>query len=474
MLPAAEPIPIALLLLACWFFLSGLDDLFIDAVWLWSRLKQRSGEAPPARPAPERPVAIFVPLWREHAVIGDMLEHNLAAIRYSNYEVFAGTYPNDDATIEAVRQAETRFPKVHLCLCPHGGPTSKADCLNWIYDAMQAYEASGGARFELVLIHDAEDLIHPDELSIVSRQVGRYAMVQMPVLPLQTPACNLTHGVYCDEFAEYQTKDIPARQTLGGFLPSNGVGTAYTREALEALAASNDAHVFDPECLTEDYDNGFRLHRLGFPQRFEPIRFLGGAPVATREYFPRTFRQALRQRTRWITGNALQAWQRHGWRGGRRQLYWLWRDRKGLAGNAVTLLANALLALGAAMWIESRWTGAEWPLARAAGRAPAALLLHGTLGLLVVRIAVRMTASARIYGWPFALGVPVRILWANALNALATFSALGRYAAARLGNRPLVWLKTDHTYPSPESVNAPTAPLPSRLGSAAEQTEPRP
>jgi bacteriophage N4 adsorption protein B len=53
-----------------------------------------------------------------------------------------------------------------------------------------------------------------------------------------------------------------------------------------------------------------------------------------------------------------------------------------------------------------------------------------------------------VYGVLFALGVPVRAVYANALNAAATFNALGRYAVARAQKRPLKWLKTDHTYPN--------------------------
>ena len=43
--------------------------------------------------------------------------------------------------------------------------------------------------------------------------------------------------LYCDEFAEFQTKDITVRQMWGGFLPGNGVGTAFSRAVLEKLAA---------------------------------------------------------------------------------------------------------------------------------------------------------------------------------------------------------------------------------------------
>jgi hypothetical protein len=59
-----------------------------------------------------------------------------------------------------------------------------------------------------------------------------------------------------------------------------------------------------------------------------------------------------------------------------------------------------------------------------------------------------MACVARVYGVLFSLGVPVRAVYANALNATATFNALGRYAIARARKRPLKWLKTDHAYPN--------------------------
>src|SRR6185312_6960736 len=44
----------------------------------------------------------------------------------------------------------------------------------------------------------------------------------------------------------YQTKDIPVRQFLGGFVASNGVGTGFPRAVLEQLAAGNSGRIFDP------------------------------------------------------------------------------------------------------------------------------------------------------------------------------------------------------------------------------------
>jgi adsorption protein B len=86
------------------------------------------------------------------------------------------------------------------------GPTSKADCLNAIYRAMEEFEIRRHVRFEVVVTHDAEDLMHPDSLRLIHWFSLRYDMVQLPVLPLATPRRELTHGLYCDEFAEYQLK----------------------------------------------------------------------------------------------------------------------------------------------------------------------------------------------------------------------------------------------------------------------------
>src|SRR5690606_31234402 len=119
---------------------------------------------------------------------------------------FLGAYPNDGATVEVVEELSRAIPNVHTALCPHDGPTSKADCLNWIYQRILAYEQTHNLRFEILLTHDAEDVIHPDSLHWINYYSESYEMVQVPVLPLQTPLWHLTHGVYCDEFAEYQTR----------------------------------------------------------------------------------------------------------------------------------------------------------------------------------------------------------------------------------------------------------------------------
>ena len=433
--------------LAAAILISGLDDLVIDLAWVWiwakSELRPSARLFPPGPRqllnAPRQRIAIFVPLWHEHQVIARMLEHNLAAIRYPDYHFFAGCYPNDVETQEAVRSVADRFPQVHLALCPHPGPTSKADCLNWIYQHLLLFEENSGEAFDVVLLHDAEDLIHPEELRWINYYAARYDFVQTPVLALATPLYKLTHGIYCDEFAENHSRDLTVRTGLGGFVPSCGVGTGYRRDALERLARSSSNRLFEPEALTEDYENGLRLFRLGCSQAFVPISksSSGGRDfVVTREFFPASWNAALRQRTRWVTGIALQGWQKFGWSGKPGEVYWLWRDRKGLIANPLSLAANLVFVYGLATSLWMRVSPGQARLATA------------TMALQIARIGVRSLCVGRIYGFAFALGVPVRAVYANALNTAATAQAVARYTWARVRGRPLKWLKTEHAYPA--------------------------
>ncbi len=423
--------------------LSSLDDLIVDVVWgiAWIKIKLRPEASlfPPGirqlDSAPRRRIAILLPLWKEHEVIARMLEHSLGVIRYPDYHIFAGAYPNDEPTQRAVRSVADRFPNVHLVLCPHSGPTSKADCLNWIYQHLALYEEEEEQRFDIVVTHDAEDLIHPDELHWINFYSARYDFIQTPVLALPTPFTAFTHGIYCDEFAEYHTRDMVVRPLLGGFLPSAGVGTGYRREALKRLAEDSSNRIFEPEALCEDYENGLKLFRLGCSQAFVPFSGKSKDFCATREYFPQTFRAAFRQRTRWVMGIALQGWERYGWTGKPGEVYWLWRDRKGLVANPLSLAANVLFLYGLATAMWTRVSPIEAHLAMA------------TVTLQALRTTVRMACVTRIYGLRFALGVPLRAVYANALNSAATLHAIAIYTVARVRHRPLKWLKTEHAYP---------------------------
>jgi adsorption protein B len=422
-----------------YLIISGLDDLAVDLLWWWQSVK--TPPTPPETPAetPELHTAIFVPLWHEHQVIEQMLSHNLATVQYSRYTIFVGVYPNDQPTIDAVTRAAARLPNVRLALVPHSGPTSKADCLNWIYQQMLVEEETKGSRYETVITHDAEDIIHPQALRWINYyRAEAYDFVQIPVLALETPLFALTHGIYCDEFAENHTRDLTVRSALGAFVPSAGVGTGYSRQAREALAEKDSKQIFIPGCLTEDYENGLRLHQLGFRQKFVPIlKGPDGTFVATREYFPQKFWPSVKQRTRWVTGIALQSWERNQWRGGWKTRYWFWRDRKGLIGGPLGILTTLLFL--AACIVRPDWTQIPRPVH---------IMMAVTTTLGIYRMAFRMACVMRVYGGGMAAMAPVRILWSNWINGLATLRAVTHYVMARIQGQTLAWTKTTHEYPS--------------------------
>ena len=453
-----------LVLLAVYVFVSALDDLAIDALWLRRGLRRRQRRDKRAAQAaefrPERPIAIGIACWQESGVIGSMLDHNLAVVSYSKFRVLVGVYPNDPETIAAVQAAERRHPKVRMVLLPHAGPTSKADCLNWICAALAEEERASGENFVCFVQHDAEDLVHPLELPLFNARIDEAAFLQLPVLALPTPLHELTHGVYCDDFAESQSKDLRTRALARAFVPGCGVGTALRRDALRLLRRTS-GFVFDPRSLTEDYDLGLRLAALGQRQIFLPLLRERGAPVATREYFPRRWHQAVRQRSRWIAGNSLQAWERHGWSGDWRRRWFLWRDRKGLWGNPLSLLCNVLLLIGGVNWVlRARFGGHLLPGSGLLDSPWAAALFVVNSMFLAERLLTRTWVSAGLYGWRFAAGVPIRFVWGNVINAAATFRAVRMWTRAKRHGRRLTWTKTAHAYPAVGNLLARKRALP--------------
>jgi len=421
---------------------SALDDLCIDLLWMRRSASRRAARRPERTPE-EPSIAVMIPLWGESKVIGPMLDHNLGTIDYANYEVFVGVYCNDDKTREAALAASRKHSRVHMAEVPHDGPTCKADCLNWIYQRILLHEEESGRRFTLVVLHDAEDLIHPHSFRMIARYSARAEMVQVPVLPLPTGLLEFTHGLYCDDFAESQGKDLESRVQAGGFLPGCGVGTGYRREALELLAERDANQIFHPGSLTEDYDTGCRLHQLGCRQVIVPLVFEDGVPLATREHFPRTQSTAVRQRSRWITGNALQAWARFGWGRGmpRRavQAWFFWRDRKGLWGNPLSLVCNLALLYGCFSWTLRNQIQNDTALFA---------LTAVNAVLLAERMIVRISVSSSIYGLRFGVLAPARAIWGNWINTRATVRALWTFFAAKIRRQPLRWLKTEHAYPT--------------------------
>jgi adsorption protein B len=273
-------------------------------------------------------------------------------------------------------------------------------------------------------------------------------MVQIPVLPFVEGSAGLVAGHYLDEFAELHAKDLVVRTWLRAPVPSAGVGTAIAWEAMEALDAGT-GRPFDETSLTEDYEIGYRLHRLGFRARMVRHR-AGGRLVAVREYFPDTLDAAVRQKGRWLTGIALSGWDRLGWAGGLPQRWMLVRDRKGLPVAILALAAYVLLGLLLAQYAIRRLLDPDalLPPLVDPGRTPLmAVLLTVTSLVLVWRLLARAAFTWHAAGVVQGMLAIPRAPVGNLVNALAALRALDRYRTALATGRATPWDKTLHRFP---------------------------
>ncbi|KQM62794.1 hypothetical protein ASE75_13895 [Sphingomonas sp. Leaf17] len=397
----------------------------------------------PASPHAGR-LAVFVAAWDEVAVIGDMLTSAFARYDHPDYRLYVGTYPNDPGTVEAVARIARTEPRLRHVILPHGGPTTKADCLNVVWAAMVADDARDGPT-RAVVLHDAEDLVHPLELQVVDRLIDRHAVVQIPVLPLISRHGRLVSGTYADEFAESHGKQLVVRGALGAGLPLAGVGCAIATPMLARIAAMRGGKPFDSESLTEDYELGLRIAELGGRGIFARVEESPGGPVvATRAYFPDSVGAAVRQKARWMIGIALAGWDRTGWARARAiGDHWMrMRDRR--APLAILVMATAYLSM--VLWAVSLLlhlaTGSAVP-----SPGPWLGWLAGTnAALLGWRLAMRMAFTTRVYGPREGLWAIPRLLVGNYIALFAARRAVIRYIAMLRGAPP-VWDKTAHAFP---------------------------
>lgn len=458
------------------FVASGFTDLFFDLYFIaysirrfivgrkWQPLTLERMEA-----REQQRIAIFIAAWKEADVIANTLTHACEAIRYRNYDIFVGTYPNDAATQSEVDKVAEKYERIHKVVVPENGPTNKASNLNHVFNALQKYESQTHQFYDIIVIHDSEDIIHPYSLLVYNYLIPRMDMVQIPVFPLALPLRKVTHWTYADEFAENHTKLLRVRELMGGFVPSAGVGTAFTKRSFQMLALQDFQEIFPTDTLTEDYQLGLQLNLNQMKSAFVQVRIKNPETqagqkepylewVATQAVFPTDFKRAVRQKTRWNIGIIFQGWKNIGWRVPLAVKWNLLNDRKALIAAPVNFLAYLVFIY------FLLYAG----VANLSSNSMPALIFRGSLlWYLMILSAIfmlwrainRAYAVNKIYGWLPALTSVPRIIWGNLINFLAVIRALYFYISSRLQHRQVAWDKTAHEFPVEISAVRKTAPV---------------
>lgn len=466
------------LITACVIFISTMDDLMLDGFYWMTVLKRKllgrqkqTVDVQMLRQLSEQHFAIMVPAWKEYDVIAKMVENTLATIEYDNYIIFVGTYHNDAETTAEVERMIRRYPgRVTRATVLNDGPTCKADCLNWIVGAILHYEEVHHIRFAGVIMHDCEDVIHPIELKYFNYAIEHHDLVQLPVLSLPRKWNEFVAGTYMDDFSETHQKDIPTREWLTGVVPGAGVASCYSRRAIETAMRLRGGCPFNTDSLTEDYDFSFRLREMGMKETFAHFSISedstdlpdvrGGRSqhatrvlLATREYFPDTFRTAYRQRARWILGIAFQGWEQLGWKGNWKTRYLFFRDRKGMVTSIVSVIAYVVLlnfltlasvqAAGYNVFVDARLAMATdylYPL------------LSTNAALLFLRVWQRYYFVSKLNGRLQGLLSIPRLIVNNLINFCSVCRAWKIYIRHLVTGKAIAWDKTAHTFLSNEAM----------------------
>lgn len=444
------------MLLALAVFLFGLDDL---SVWALSLIKNarplqiRVEEWPQIENRCEKSIAVLIANWKEHEVLENMIRGNRARIQYRNYVFFLGVYPNDEDTWSVARRLSAEFSNVEVLVNSLNGPTTKGQLLNEMVRQILESEKIRLNRFDLFLIHDAEDVIHPRSFKLINHRSDKYDFLQIPVFSLPTPRRKPIAGTYIDEFAEAHTNELVLRSRLRAPIPSAGVGTALSRTLVRALKSHRGGNFLSSACLTEDYELGYTAQSIGFQTHFlchyveTPY---GRDFIATREYFPDAFGASIRQKTRWVLGIVFQSKESLGWSGDLRKRYFLWRDRRAVWNGVLFLGSTLLLTTGLTSLLVN-------------GRLPPVTknevfqnLCWLNLAQMGLRLSLRMNAVRKVYGSVESLFVPLRWPLCCVINTWAAFAAARRYRVARRKGEHLSWIKTVHRLP--DGFGGKTAP----------------
>ena len=452
---STETLYIIGLVLVLLYVSTGIDDFIWDIICLWKRGKEKKDTLSfkDLEETPPKLIALVIAAWHEDNVLLNVVENIIASQQYpkSMYHIFLGVYPNDSATVYIAQQLQKKHLNVHCVINYKAGPTSKAQNINYVISRIKEYEKEKNWKFSAITVHDSEDLVHPYELKVTNYLMNTHPAIQFPVFPLiKKPTfrnffSNITTNTYADEFAENHFITMVSRRNTGAFVPSAGTGFSLARDTIDTLGY----HVLPENSLTEDYrlsltlyENGLQMHYV--LEKLERLNFQGEIQtefIATRSMFPNTFKTAVKQKTRWTLGITMQSlrfkdiFNKELSFAGKYSLY---RDQKAKIGNMLSMVGYPVLIY----FIVSLFT----PLTPIYPKYTLSWYLCVVVTVMMIeRQLFRAVALKNIYGFRsvffgclFPPVVPIRIIWGNIINLVATVRAYIQYLKGIRKNKEVV------------------------------------
>ena len=312
----------------------------------------------------------------------------------------------DEATAFALRRE--RCPdRAELLVVPPGLPRTKPRALNY---------GLARARGDFVVVYDAEDRPHPDQLKAAVRafRAGGKGLACMQAPLVGAGARGWIAGQWALEYAVQFGRLLPAQACLGLPIALGGTSNHFRRSVLTAAGG------WDAWNVTEDADLGLRLARRGLN--------VGMMSPPTQEAPPEALIIWINQRSRWLKG-FLQTW-----------LVVMRRPRTALREMGAAGFISMQLTLGAA--ILSALVHGPWAVWLAVS------LLHP--GVEIAPAFVALAAASYAAGILMALAAPGPKNWQRVLLAftLPAYWPLQSIAMVRalygLAKCPHFWAKTPH------------------------------
>jgi cellulose synthase/poly-beta-1,6-N-acetylglucosamine synthase-like glycosyltransferase len=235
--------------------------------------------------------SLIVPARHEELVLERTLLR-LCETTHPYVEIVVVVGPDDELTREAAQRAADAFPTMINVVLDHSIVKSKPASLN---------TGLAACRGDVVGVFDAEDIVHPDLLSLVESRLisGDLDAIQCGVQLMNFWSSWFAVRNVLEYYFWFRSR--LHFQASREFVPLGG-NTVFVRRAL-----LGEMDGWDPNCLAEDCDLGVRLSVAG-----ARIGVAYDAALVTREEVPTSVREFVRQRTRWSQG-FIQVYRKRDW-----------------------------------------------------------------------------------------------------------------------------------------------------------------